>query len=136
MLARAAASALVMAGASDSPWRRESTTDSRASTRLPSCKATVTAGVAVSKARISTVSQRSHLARVLRTSTVLARGDAPPEGPGSAFGWLRLDRRQQATSDGQRVELKLASRNRAEAVAVVGPQADRDQDVPVLQHHG
>jgi hypothetical protein len=50
-----------MAGASNSPCRRASTASSAVTTAVPSCSATVTAGVAVSKASSSTVEQRRSL---------------------------------------------------------------------------
>src|SRR4029077_20939615 len=52
--APASASTLAIIGASSSPWRRPSAAYASETTRSPSCKATLTTGVAVSKPSTST----------------------------------------------------------------------------------
>src|SRR4051812_12975237 len=75
-----------MCGANSSPWRRASTVVRSARTWIPSCRATVTAGVAVSKARTSTP-------RRLRGRALDEAGDAgrpgcrrPAEQPAQVAG--------------------------------------------------
>src|ERR1022692_2371429 len=148
--APATASTRWIDGVSSSPWRRASTADSCASTPEPSCSATVTAGVAVSKARISTVSQRSHPDRLAgpserrRPRPLLVAGSS---GVGSADGYADrptasadgrtgLDGGEQLLSHCQRSGPQLADRDWAEAAALLRLQAGSDQHVPISHQDG
>src|SRR5208282_4728979 len=113
-----AASTCSMMAASSSPCRRELTVVWPARTRDPSCRATVMAGVAVSRASSSTVDQRRS-----RGSVTGPRGSA---NPGEYL--VRRGERRGAQGGG---------RYRPEAAAV--PRAlhgDVDQHVAVPDHHG
>src|ERR1700691_3056633 len=107
------ASSFSIIAASSSPCRRDLTTASAASTRDPSCRATVTAGVAVSKAS-STVDQRRSRGGLVWPHRSVKRGD----------------RRVRGGAQGR-------VRHRTEAVAVLlALHRDNDQRVVVPHHHG
>src|ERR1700691_5255992 len=111
------ASTFSIIAASSSPCRRELTTASAASTRDPSCRATVTAGVAVSKAS-STVDQRRSRGGLVWPHRSVKRGDRLVCG------------RERAGAQGR-------ARHRTEAVAVLlALHRDNDQRVVVPHHHG
>src|SRR5258708_6467671 len=120
-------STLAMAGASSSPCLRASTADSCAITREPSCKATVTAGVAVSNASSSTVRQRRSRCWLAGPSH---GGSAADDGPGG-HGSLHLP------CGGQRASPELAHPNRAETAvrALQALQGDDVHHVLVPDHH-
>src|SRR5580704_7921687 len=112
------ASTFSIIAASSSPWRRELTTASAASTRDPSCRATVTAGVAVLKASSSTVDQRRSRGGLVWPHRSVKRGDRLVRG------------RERAGAHG-------GVRYRTEAVAVLlALHRDNNQRVVVPHYHG
>src|SRR5262245_2176996 len=131
--APALARTVAIAGASSSPCRLASTADSHATTSEPSCAATVTAGVAVSNARMNTVSQPSHRDDVTGPPGISPRTGRA--GLGNSDGGQRLYPAQRGSRELERARLELADRDRAESVSRVTLNAYRDKHVPVPREH-
>src|ERR1700730_672311 len=127
----AEASTRSIIGASSSPRWRAPAAVSPASTRVPSCRATVTAGVAVSNASSSTVAQRRS-----RGDLPAPDGRPPPASPADP-GWGSVNPGQHLVRRGERPGPQRGHRHRPEAAAVLlALHRDGDQHVAVADHDG